>query len=316
MAALALKAVGILLMLTALALALSRAPDRAVETLVARWAPPPSDFIEVKGQVLHLRDEGPRDDALPLVLLHGTSSSLHTWEGWAKSLRNQRRVITLDLPGFGLTGPFAGQYARDDYRGDSLARFVIDVLDHLRVQRFVVGGNSMGGEIAWRIASLSPQRVERLILVDASGPSFTPDSVPWGFWIARVPLLNRLGEYVLPRALVAQGLTNTYGHPERVTADLVDRYYELALRDGNRRALGLRVQQLEIGEHVARIAALKLPTLILWGGRDRLIPPAVGSEFQRLIAGSELKVFDALGHLPHEEDPAATLGEVRRFLGL
>jgi hypothetical protein len=65
--------VGMLLMLTALVLALSRAPDRPVETLVARWAPPPSDFVEVKGQVVHLRDEGPRDDAAPIVLLHGTS---------------------------------------------------------------------------------------------------------------------------------------------------------------------------------------------------------------------------------------------------
>ncbi len=321
-----LKAIGVLLMLTALAVALWRAPDRPVETLVARWAPPPSDFVEVKGQVVHLRDEGPqnqglrdegpRDDAVPIVLLHGTSSSLHTWEGWAKGLRAQRRVITLDLPGFGLTGPFTGRYPRDDYRGDALARFIIDLLDQLRVQRFVVGGNSMGGEIAWRIASLAPQRVQRLILVDASGPVFTPESMPWGFWIARVPVLNRIGEHLLPRALVAQGLVNTYGHPERVTAELVDRYYELALRDGNRRALGLRVQQLERGEHVARIAALKLPTLILWGGRDRLIPPPVAAEFQRLIAGSELKVFGDLGHLPHEEDPAATLGEVRRFLGL
>lgn len=316
MSSLLLKIVGILLMLTALAVAMSRAPDRPVSTLVARWAPPPSDFVDVGGQIVHLRDEGPRDDALPIVLLHGTSSSLHTWEGWVRGLKDRRRVITLDLPGFGLTGPFGGRYAPDDYRGDTLARFVLDVLGQLQVQRFVVGGNSMGGEIAWRIASLAPERVERLILVDASGPMFTPQSMPLGFWIARVPLLNRIGEHLLPRALVAQGLTNTYGDPQRVTPELVDRYYELALREGNRRALGLRVQQLERGEHVARIAALKLPTLILWGGRDRLIPPAIGEEFQRLIAGSELRRFEALGHLPHEEDPAATLGEVRRFVGL
>ena len=73
-----------------------------METLVARWAPPPSDFIEVKGQIVHIRDEGPRDDALPILLIHGTSASLHTWEGWAKALKTQRRVISFDLPGFGL----------------------------------------------------------------------------------------------------------------------------------------------------------------------------------------------------------------------
>ena len=316
MSAFLLRAIGVLLMLTALAVALSRAPDRTVESLVARWAPPPSDFVDVGGQIVHLRDEGPRQDPAPLVLLHGTAASLHTWEGWVKGLRTHKRVITLDLPGFGLTGPFGGRYAPDDYRGDTLARFVIDVLDRLQVQRFAVGGNSMGGEIAWRVASLAPARVDRLILVDASGTMFTPESMPLGFWMARIPVLNRLGEHLLPRALVTQGLVNTYGHPERVTAELVDRYYELALRDGNRRALGLRAQQLERGEHVARIAALKLPTLILWGGRDRLIPPPVGVELQRLIAGSQLVTFPELGHVPHEEDPAATLPAVRSFLGL
>ena len=311
-----IRIIGVLLMLTALAVPLSRAPDRAPETLVARWAPPPSDFIDVKGQAVHLRDQGPRADAAPIVLLHGTAASLHTWEGWASALSKERRVITLDLPGFGLTGPFAGQYTPDDYRGDTLARFVIDVLDQLGVPRFIIGGNSLGGEVAWRIASLVPGRVQRLILVDASGTAFQPDSVPLGFVIARLPVVRHLGEYLLPRALVAQGVMNVYGDPGRVTSDLVDRYYELTLREGNRRALGLRLQQLEPGTDSARIAALKLPTLILWGQRDHLIPLTQASEFKRLIAGSELVVFDGLGHVPQEEDAPRTLGEVRRWLAL
>lgn len=301
-------------MLTALAIPLARAPDLAVETLVARWAPPPSDFIDVKGQAVHIRDEGARADAAPIVLLHGTAASLHTWEGWVKVLGKDRRIITLDLPGFGLTGPFAGQYTRDDYRGDVMARFVIDVLDQLGVARFVIGGNSMGGEIAWRVASMVPERVQRLILVDSSGTVFQPESVPLGFMIALVPGLRRIPEYLLPRALVAQGVTSVYGDPTRITPELVDRYYELTLREGNRRALGLRVQQLERFDHSAQIAALKVPTLILWGRRDRLIPVAQAAEFKRMIAGSELVIFDALGHVPHEEDPQRTVGEVRRWL--
>ncbi|MBA4175228.1 MAG: alpha/beta hydrolase [Leptothrix sp. (in: Bacteria)] len=311
-----LRLVGVLLMATALGLALSRAPDRPVQTLVARWAPAPSDFIEVGGQVVHLRDEGPRDDPLPLVLIHGTSASLHTWEGWVKALKGQRRVITFDLPGFGLTGPFAGRYTPDDYRGDTYARFVVDLLDTLELPRVALGGNSLGGEVAWRTAVLAPERVASLVLVDALGPAFTPEDMPLGFMIARVPVLNRVSEWVLPRSLVAQGLASVYGDPARVSSELVDRYFELALREGNRRALAMRMQHLVVGEGFDKVGALAQPTLILWGGRDRLIPPAVGRQFNQRIAGSQFVVFDTLGHVPHEEDPARSVVPVKAFLGL
>jgi pimeloyl-ACP methyl ester carboxylesterase len=307
---------GVLLLLSALALSLSRAPDRPVQTLVARWAPPPSDFIEVKGQLVHLRDEGPRDDPLPVVLVHGTGASLHTWEGWVRALKTQRRVITFDLPGFGLTGPFGGQYEPDNYQGDAYARFTLDLLDALKIDRAVLGGNSLGGEVAWRTAYAAPQRVAALVLVDASGPAFTPLQVPLGFRLARTPGLNRISEWVLPRSLVAQSVANVYGDPNKVSSDLVDRYFELTLREGNRRALALRLAHLPLGEHAERIASLKQPTLILWGGRDRLIPPAVGRQFQQQIAGSQLVMFDELGHVPQEEDAARTVAPVKVFLGL
>jgi pimeloyl-ACP methyl ester carboxylesterase len=307
-----LKVFGVLLVLTAIALALSRAPDWPAEALVARWAPPPSDFIEVKGQIVHMRDEGPRSDPLPVVLIHGTSASLHTWEGWVKALKGQRRVITLDLPGFGLTGPSAS----GDYRGDTYARFVLDVLDTLNVQRFVIGGNSLGGEVAWRTAFMARERVERLILVDAGGLAFEPLSVPIGWRLAMVPGLNRVLEEVLPRALVAQGLVGVYGHPERVTPELVDRYFEITLRAGNRHALAQRLQQMDRGADAGRVKTLTLPTLILWGGRDRIIPPAAAQRFQADIRGSALVMFDDLGHVPQEEDPERTVVPVKAFLGL
>jgi pimeloyl-ACP methyl ester carboxylesterase len=307
----AVRALGVLLLLSAAALAFFRAPDRPVETLVARWAPPPSDFIELQGQVVHLRDEGPRDDPLPIVLVHGTSASLHTWEGWARALRAQRRVISFDLPGFGLTGPSAAA----DYRPDTQTRFVLELLDALKVQRFVIAGNSLGGEIAWRAALMAPERVDRIVLVAAAGQRFEPEQVPLGWLVARTPVLNRVGEWILPGALVAQGLVAVYGNPDKVTPELVDRYYELTLREGNRRALSQRLAQYPPGADAERIAGVKVPTLILWGGRDRLIPPAVGQLFQRDIAGSQLVVFDDLGHVPHEEDPARTLAVVKPFVG-
>lgn len=314
MSAKLLRVVGLLLMLSALAVTLSRAPDRPVQSLVARWAPPPSDFIEVKGQLVHLRDVGPRGDPAPIVLLHGTSASLHTWEGWTAVLGKTRRVIAFDLPGFGLTGPFAGRYAPDDYRGDTYAHFVLDVMDALGVPRAVIGGNSLGGEIAWRAVSLAPQRFERLILVDASGYELAPDRVPLGFRIASIPVLNRIGEHLLPRALIAQSVAQVYGDPTKVSDAVAERYFELTLREGNRRALGLRMQQLEPGAHVERLKALNLPTLVLWGGNDRLIPPSMAQRFAADIRGAKLVVFDGLGHVPQEEDPARTVQPVLEFV--
>jgi len=289
---------------------LTWAPDRPVDALKARWAPPPSQFIAVQGMQVHLRDEGPRDDPEPLVLLHGTSASLHTWEGWAAALRGQRRVIRFDLPGFALTGP----QPQDDYSIDAYVRFVAAVLDQLGVrQRVVLAGNSLGGQIAWSFAAAQPQRVARLVLVDAVGYPFESASVPIGFRIARLPLLAPLMQHTLPRGLVERSVRSVYGDPAKVTPELVDLYYDMALREGNRRALGLRMGQ-RLAVQPERIATLRLPTLILWGGRDRLIPPDNARRFARDIAGSRLVLFDELGHVPQEEDPARTVAALQAFL--
>jgi pimeloyl-ACP methyl ester carboxylesterase len=316
-----LRLVGVLLVLTAIAMGLSRAPDLPVEALVGKWAPPPSEFIDLRGQLVHLRDEGPRHTGLgdsppPIVLLHGTSASLHTWEGWVAGLKAKRRVVSFDLPGFGLTGPFTGAYPPGDYSGDTYARFVLDLLDHLKLPRVVLAGNSLGGDIAWRVAVLAPERVAALVLVDAAGPAFQPEKMPAAWLVARTPGMGWILESMLPRALVAEGLEGVYGDPGKVTPELVDRYFALTLREGNRRALGERLRSWQPGAGSERIASIRQPTLILWGGRDRLIPPAIGEEFERRIAGSKRVVFPALGHVPHEEDPAATLVPVREFLGL
>ncbi|MDI1274935.1 alpha/beta hydrolase [Polaromonas sp.] len=304
-----------LLVLVAVALVATWAPDQPVEALKPRWAQPPSQFITIDGMQVHLRDEGPKDDPLPIVLIHGTSASLHTWEGWATALRGQRRVIRFDLPGFALTGP----NRQNDYSVDAYVRFVTAVMDQLRVQRFVLAGNSLGGQVAWATAVALPQRVARLVLVDASGyppeSASVPPTLPLGFRIARTPGLRVLTQYTLPRSVVEKSVRNVYGDPSKVTPELVDLYRDMTLRAGNRQALGRRLDQGYSG-NVAGLKALAVPTLILWGGRDRLIPLEFGQRFARDIAGSRLVVFDDLGHVPHEEDPARTVAVVKPFLGL
>jgi len=288
------------------------APERTVAELQARWAPPPSVFVDVAGMKVHLRDEGPRDDASPIVLLHGTGSSLHAWDGWAEILRDKRRVIRFDMAGFGLTGPSPdGIYSIDDD-----VRLTIAILDQLGVARCVLGGNSLGGAVAWRAALAHPARVEKLILVDAGGYPAHPRSVPIGFRLAGMPVINLLLTHTLPRSLVEQGLHNVFGDPGRVTPEMVERAIAINQREGNRRALIDRFRQRQAGNLAHRIPELTLPTLIIWGGRDRLIPPDDAERFHRDIAGSTLAIFDELGHAPEEEDPARTVEAVERFLRL
>jgi pimeloyl-ACP methyl ester carboxylesterase len=288
------------------------APERAVEELRARWAPPPSVFLNVLGMSVHMRDEGPRDDRTPIVLLHGTASSLHTWEGWAEALRSSRRIIRVDLPGFGLTGPSP----QGVYNVDEDVRLIIAILDYLGIERCVLGGNSLGGSIAWRLALAHPSRVEKLILVDSGGYPTRPTSMPIAFYLARLPMFDWMATHTLPRMLVEQGLRDVYGDPSKVTPELVDRLRELTQRQGNRRALIERGRQRRPANLAHRIPELKLPTLIIWGGRDRLIPPEAAELFHRDIAGSTLVVFEDLGHTPQEEDSARTVAAVKQFLGM
>jgi len=285
-------------------------PDRPVSALEGRWAKEPSKFVEIDGLRIHVRDEGPKTDTSPLVLLHGTSASLHTWDGWVEGIGDKRRVIRLDLPGFGLTGPPPD----GDYHLEAYVRRIVALLDSLGVERFALVGNSFGGAISIAIAHAHPARVTKLVLVDAAGYKVDSVSVPIGFRIARTPVLGRLAQVTLPRSLIESSLRNVYGDPSKVTPELVDRYFELTLREGNRRALVERFRQAPPGELESRIPELRLPTLILWGGRDRLIPPAYGERFEHDIPGSKRVVFDELGHVPHEEAPEATLAAALAFL--
>jgi pimeloyl-ACP methyl ester carboxylesterase len=288
------------------------APDLALAELEKRWAPPPSRFVEMDGVMVHLRDQGPRDDTNPIVLLHGTGSSLHAWEGWVEALKAIRRVICFDLPGFGLTGPSPHRI----YTIENDIGAVIAVLDKLGIERCVLGGNSLGGAVAWRTALEHPDRVQKLILVDAVGYPEHPQSVPIGFRLAQIPAFTWLLKHTLPRSLVKQGLHNVFGDPKRVSEKMIDRAVAINQRAGNRQALVDRFRQRRPSRFFERISELKMLTLIIWGGRDRLIPPADAERFHHDIAGSTLVIFDDLGHAPEEEDPARTVAAVKRFLDL
>lgn len=295
------------------------APDRPAEALMARWGAPPSRIEPLLGLPVHLRDEGPRDDPMPIVLLHGTGDSLHTWQGWTEALVETRRVIRYDLPGFGLTGPDP----KHDYSMRRQIEVLLAVLDRVGAERVLIAGNSYGGAIAWHAALAHPDRVAALVLVDAAGApapdtpakaATAPRSVPIGFRLAGISWLAPLLQRVLPRGVIESSLRSVYGDPTKVSPALVDRYFDLATRAGNRAALQARFSQPRTLASGPSVAAITQPTLILWGARDRLIPLAAGRRFHAAIAHSQMVVFDDLGHVPHEEDAARTVAALKAFM--
>ncbi|ARU87413.1 alpha/beta fold hydrolase [Pseudomonas sp. M30-35] len=286
------------------------APDLPLDELKARWAQSPSMFVGIDGMQVHIRDQGPRDDPEPLLLLHGTSASLHTWQGWVEQLEHKHRVISIDLPGFGLTGPFPdGNYTVERYQ-----RFLQQLFAQLKLKRVTLIGNSFGGQLAWLYALNQPQQVGRLVLVDAAGYPRQSNSVPLGFRLAQNPILAPLMGKILPYKMIESSVRNVYGDPSKVTDELIDRYYQLTLREGNRQALRERFHQVK-NTGYAQLKQLQVPTLIIWGGEDRLIPVFSAERFATDIAGSRLVIFEDLGHVPQEEDPLRTSAALITFLG-
>ena len=136
--------------------------DIPVETLKKKYCNEQSKFIEINGQEIHYRDEG---SGYPLVLVHGTSSSLHTWDAWTNELKNDFRIIRMDIPAFGITGETKDR----NYTIENYVKFIDAFTTALGVDTFYLAGNSLGGEITWNYAYSHPDRVKKIILIDAAG---------------------------------------------------------------------------------------------------------------------------------------------------
>jgi pimeloyl-ACP methyl ester carboxylesterase len=304
-ATLAGRAIAVVLLLAVAFVVWQWKGDLSLDELKAHWAGGASRFVDVDGMSVHYRDEG---SGPPIVLLHGTGASLHTWDAWTAALSGAHRVVRFDLPGFGLTGPNPS----GDYRIDAYVDFVDHVTTRLGVDHFALAGNSLGGEIAWRFAVRHPGAVSALVLVDAAGhPRAT--SRPLVFRLGSMPVVSSLMAHLDPRMLVESTLKTTYGDPARVTPELVERYYELSLRPGNRAAFGQRTS-IPFEDRTADLHDLNMPTLVIWGAKDRLIPVADAQRFAADIHGATVHVFDELGHVPMEEGGAETVAVARAFL--
>jgi len=295
-------------------------PDIPYAALATRYESAASRYVDLPGGIrMHYRDEGARD-APVLLLVHGFSASLHTWEPWVERLAtgeerlNDYRIISVDLPGHGLTSAPAGYRASVESLRDALEAFTrAQALD-----RFFLAGSSMGGNIAWEYALENPDQIEGLILVDASGWPETRDQYaedPPVFRLLRSPLAPLLRD-LDNTALVRQGLENSFADPSFVTDEMVTRYSKLSRAPGHRDiilqlTLGFRERNYAT---VERLADMNVRTLVLTGDQDRLVPPIHAQQFADAIPGAELITFENVGHIPQEEVADQSAMAVHEFM--
>lgn len=284
--------------------------DQSPEEVYKKYALANSKQLEVGGVQLHYCEEGVVSDTVPLLLIHGTSSSLRTWDGVTNQLKGQYRIIRFDLPGFGLTGPNPQKIYSSAYYNQ-----VIDsLLIQLKVKQVIVVGNSLGGSIATDYAIYQPQKVRGLVLVDAAGlPPAKKTKGAIGFTLAQMPVINKLLTVITPRFLVKKSLEDAYGDSEKVTDSLTTQYFDMLTRKGNRQALVDRMQQGWKTKNSEYLSEVKAPTLIVWGRKDRLIPVENAALYQQKISNSQVYIWDNLGHVPMEEDPIAFSEILRKW---
>ncbi|WP_271711514.1 alpha/beta fold hydrolase [Marinigracilibium pacificum] len=286
--------------------------DKSVEDLIPEYGQPPSSFIEIDGMNVHYRDEGIMEDTVPIVLIHGTGASLHTFNAWTEELSQKKRVIRMDLPAFGLTGPFPDR----DYTINHYSEFINDFLVALNIKYCIIGGNSLGGLIAWRYTITHPEMVDKLILIDAAGYPRNSTSVPLAFTVARIPVINKTLTFITPRSVIESSVKNVYTNKNKVTDELVDRYFNLSLREGNRQALVDRMKlDIEV-DQIKEIKNIYQPTLIIWGEKDELITIESAYRFYDDLPNDTLVIIENAGHVPMEEQPEESLKSVKAFLGL
>lgn len=289
------------------------APDTDPAAVRTKYASADSQFITLQpGLTVHVRDEGKRDGE-PLVLIHGSNASLHTWEPWVARLGGQYRIISLDLPGHGLTGTHPGGV----YDYPVFVETVAGVMDRLGINRAVIAGNSMGGGTAWMFALAHPDRTSALILVDAAGaPQWQSRKTPIGFRLARMPGARALMKWIAPRSMFESSLRTTLYDPAQVTPAMVDRYWELNRYPGNREATIRRFTLAHNNRPASReqLADIKAPTLILWGEEDNLIPVSSARWFHEAMPASRLIIYPKVGHAPMEEVADTSARDVAVFL--
>ena len=265
-----------------------------------------SKYIKIQGMQVHYRDVG---EGPVLLLLHGMFAALHTWEDWIDILKKDFRIIAIDAPNYGFTGAHPKGMHKHIY-----SDFLNEFTDALDIKECMLAGNSLGGWMAWEFAGRFPEKVKKIILIDAAGFFFV---VPWLLMLLALPLSTTIGPMVkYPKVAFKAVLKQVYGDPSRLPKAKLDLYYDLMMREGNR-ASGSRVVHYIRNMGGFRTGYMKKvtqPTLIMWGEKDRWIPKRHVPMYCKAIKNSKSIIYPGLGHMPMEEMPDIAAKDARKFL--
>lgn len=280
------------------------------DELAKKYTNTSSQYMDINGLTIHYRIEG---QGPPLVLLHGVSSSLHTWDAWVEQLKGSYQVIRLDMPGFGLTGPDVNPGSKSE-NADYMVEVINTFTEKLGLTRFFLVGNSLGGYFAWNFAAKYPSKLYKMVLMSATG---YPQDMPFWLGVASFPGIHWVTPHAMPRYLVNKTINSAYGNQEVVTDKVRERYFDMLQRRGNRASyvkhfVNMRdmVDDDSLGEKVQNVV---VPTLLMWGAEDNWIPLDVMRHFHRDLPYSEYLVYEGVGHLPMEEVPVQSARDANNF---
>ena len=282
-------------------------PDKSKAELEKTYGSPQTAYVSALGVQLHYQDTGPSKNATPILFLHGFGASLQTWDTWAQALSEDHRVISVDLPGFGLTGEDPSGIYTDQRSVEVLEAF----LKRLQIPKVVLVGNSMGGKLAWQFAARYPNQVSKLVLISPDG--YASPGMEYGKK-PEIPAIAELYRYFFSKEFLAMNLEPAYANPNTLNDALVNRYYDLMLAPGVRGALLARMQQTVLQDPVPSLASIQVPTLLIWGEKDAFIPISNSNEYLKVMPNAKRVSLPNIGHLPQEEQPSIGLQVLKEFL--
>ena len=302
-ALLAVMIIGVILYATTLRpnLIISKAEDKAKFTL------PASHFIHFRGAEIHYTDEG---QGIPVVMIHGFGGSFLNWNKLDTQMNSEYRVIRVDLPGFGLSDLPRPDGDKTDYV-QQYRDFMTFFIDTLHLDSLYVVGNSMGGMMAWGTAADHPDKVKKLVLIDAAGYDLEKISNNVARFM-KMPLIRSFFLRGLPLSSSEGSVKKVYADTGKINYDAVKNNNMMWNREGNIQA----ACDIVSGGHYpdsALIAKVKCPTLIIWGKQDQIVPLDHSYRFQRDIKGSHLVLFDTCGHCAMIERPDETALVIKKF---